>query len=237
MNLNNILVFVFSIVHEILNKEVFIIFKWMYKKWITRRILKEKNTNILSSEIPFNVIKNNIGRNCVINEEVKIYKETVRIGDFTYINGGKIFYAQIGKFCSIGYNVCFGSGEHFTNFVSTFPLKNKVVKIPGLVDFPEQKDCIIGNDVWIGNNAIIKQGVTIGSGAIIASGAIVTKDVEPYSIVAGIPAKTIKYRFNDDVIYKLLSIKWWDWDISKIDKVVKNNEFQDVEQFVHRYYK
>ncbi len=215
---------------------MFDIFKRIYKKWIVRKILKEKNTKILTAEIPLNVIKNNIGRNCVLNEEVKIYKETVRIGDFTYINGGKLFYAQIGKFCSIGYNVCLGSGEHFTDLVSTFPLKNKVAKIPGLVDFPKQIDCIIENDVWIGNNAIVKQGVTIGSGAIIASGAIVTKDVEPYSVVAGIPAKTIKHKFSDEITKKLLSIQWWDWDISKIEEVAKNNGFDDVEKFVNLYY-
>lgn len=89
---------------------------------------------------------------------------------------------------------------------------------------------IIGNDVWIGANAIILQGVTIGDGAIIAAGAVVTKDVPPYAIVGGVPAKVIKYRFSDEVILKLLQIKWWDkpeeWIIQKLEK------FTDVSGFV-----
>lgn len=129
----------------------------------------------------------------------------------------------------------FRGGEHYTHLVSTFPLKNKVANIEGLIDFPEQEDCIIEDDVWIGNGAIIRQGVRVGSGAVIASGAVVTRDVKPYSIVAGVPARVIRSRFEEKEVQKLLSIKWWDWDIDRIRNAVLNNEFDDIKSFTRRY--
>lgn len=83
------------------------------------------------------------------------------------------------------------------------------------------KDIIIGNDVWIGANVVILPGVTIGDGAILAAGAVVTKDVDPYAIVGGVPATVIKKRFSDDIIDKLLEIKWWDWSIEKIEENIE----------------
>lgn len=200
-----------------------------------RQELKKKNTTIFSKHIPITVMKS-IGRNCVLNKDVEIYKDDVTIGDYTYINGGKIFYCKIGKFCSIGYGVYFGSGEHYINRVSTFPLKYKVCNIPGLTDFPIQEQAVIGNDVWIGNNVVIKQGTYIGDGAIIASGAVVTKDVQPYTIVGGVPAKLIKNRFESLTIKKLLTIEWWNWSQNNLEKAVYNNKFDNIENFVNEYY-
>ncbi len=117
-----------------------------------------KNTTLFTDKIPEKIYKT-IGCNCVLNKDVEIFKEDVLIGDYTYINGGKLFYCQIGKFCSIGYGVCIGGGEHYVNKVTTYPLKYKLMKDGSLTDFPLQKNTIIGNDVWIGNNVIIKQGV------------------------------------------------------------------------------
>lgn len=208
--------------------------KYIKDKKIKKEVLKCKNTIIETSVIPHQVIKD-IGENCYISKDVKIYKDTVKIGDYTYINGGKIFYAQIGKYCSIAHGVYIGSGEHYIDRVTTFPIKNKIAGIKGLVDFPEQKDTIIGNDVWIGNNVCIKQGVKIGNGAIIASGAVVTRDVEPYTIVGGVPAKLIKKRFDDEIIKALLEIEWWNWEFEKIKKVAINNEFDDIKNFINKY--
>lgn len=201
--------------------------------YLKSKLRRKNNTVVQTNFIPVSVLKN-IGANCFISKETKIYKESVQIGDYTYMNGGKIFYAKIGKFCSIGYNVFLGSGEHYTNKVSTYPLKNKIGHLPGLIDFPEQKDCIIGNDVWIGNNVSIKQGITIGDGAIIANGAVVTHDVEPYTIVGGVPAKVIRMRFDKEIIEELLKIKWWNWDIDKIKQAVLNNEFDNIKEFVNK---
>lgn len=103
------------------------------------------------------------------------------------------------------------------------------------MDFPKQKDSVIGNDVWIGNNVCIKQGITIGDGAIIATGAVVTKNVLPYTIYGGVPAKLIKKRFTDEQIEELLKIKWWDWNIEKIKLATINNDFDNIDSFIKKY--
>ena len=100
---------------------------------------------------------------------------------------------------------------------------------------PQKDPVIIGNDVWIGMYAIVNRGIKIGDGAVVASGAVVTKDVPPYAIVGGNPAKIIKFRFSPEIIEKLLAIKWWDWDESLIKSRV--NDFYDIEQFCSKYYK
>lgn len=138
------------------------------------------------------------------------------IGSHTYIQkNSTIFNAEIGKFCSIASGVTIGPGIHKTDGISTHPtfyLKNTpLVKIFSKTNqFETSKQTIIGNDVWIGEKAIVIDGVRIGTGAIIAAGAVVTKDVEPYSIVGGVPAKHIKYRFNLNTREQLLASQWWD---------------------------
>jgi acetyltransferase-like isoleucine patch superfamily enzyme len=112
---------------------------------------------------------------------------------------------QIGNYCSISPGVRFLlGGEHQIDSISTFPFKVKCFGYD--YEAGSKGDIVVGDDVWIGTNAIICSGVKIGQGAIVAAGAVITKDVPPYSIVAGIPAKVIKYRFNQDIIDKLLSI-------------------------------
>jgi len=169
----------------------------------------------------------------------------VVIGEFTYINNAKIHNATIGKFCSIANGVNIGIGIHPTNeFISTHPAFFSKNNSGALVSFTNEnlytefKHITIGNDVWIGLNAILLDGIKIGDGAIIAAGAVVTKDVEPYSIVGGIPAKHIKYRFTKERRETLLSFQWWNkplgWimanvDIFQSDKffdVIKNNTFR-----------
>ena len=129
----------------------------------------------------------------------------------------------IGKFCSIacGAKFLFNSANHTLKSLSTYPFalmydewnmdKKDVAK-----GWDNKGDIVIGNDVWIGYNAIILSGVKIGDGAIVATGAVVTKDVKPYEIVGGIPAKVIRKRFSHEVIIKLQKMKWWNWPADKI---------------------
>jgi acetyltransferase-like isoleucine patch superfamily enzyme len=139
-----------------------------------------------------------------------------KIGAHTYIQKkSTIFNAEIGRFCSIASGVSIGPGIHKTDGVTThsaFYLKNSPLrKIYSKEDLFEcSKRTKIGHDVWIGERAIIIDGVTIGTGAIIAAGAVVTKDVNAYSIVGGVPAKIIKYRFDPYLIQKLIDSYWWD---------------------------
>jgi acetyltransferase-like isoleucine patch superfamily enzyme len=140
----------------------------------------------------------------------------VSIGDYSYIGGNcKIQYATIGKFCSIGPDVRIGLGIHPTHFKSTYPgfyTNSDYYRVDKLYNFDgeEYKKVEIGNDVWIGARATILDGVKVGDGAVIAAGAVVTKDVPPYAIVGGVPAKVIKYRFDDKRIKELLNEQWWD---------------------------
>lgn len=152
------------------------------------------------------------------------------IGDYTYgkpkvYDWGEGANLKIGKFCSISRDVkIFIGGNHRTDWITTYPFPSiqewsEALEIKG---HPATKgDVVIGNDVWIGNGATIFSGVKIADGAVIGGQAVVTKDVEPYNIVAGNPARVIKKRFDDDTINRLLKIEWWNWPTDKIKKNVK----------------
>ena len=143
----------------------------------------------------------------------------------------------IGKFCSIacGARFIFNSANHSLSSLSTYPfpiffeewnLDGKNIKNA----WDNKGDIVIGNDVWIGYEAVILAGVTIGDGAIIGTRAVVTKDVPPYSIVGGIPAKSIRKRFDDETIVELLRLKWWDWSEEKIAQNIQAIKSGQVEQ-------
>lgn len=138
---------------------------------------------------------------------------------YSWGEGAKII---IGNFCSIAKCDIYIGGNHRTDWVTTYPFghinKQPFNKFNGIGHPATNGDVIIGNDVWISNNVTIMSGVTIGDGAVIANNSHVVKNVEPYSIVGGNPAKLIKYRFTTEQIAKLLEIKWWYWDDDKINK-------------------
>ena len=128
----------------------------------------------------------------------------------------------IGKFCSIGYNVCLGPSQHALNLLSTHPFvcSHSNIELYGDLTTPmkfvkpnqaNNSGVVIENDVWIGHGAIIMDGVKIGNGAVIGAGAVVTKDVEPYAIMGGVPAKLIRYRFEQNIINELIDLRWWDY--------------------------
>lgn len=143
----------------------------------------------------------------------------------------------IGNFCSIAGNVhIYLGGNHRLDRVTTYPFghvyQNKFNMFNGEGHPSTKGDVIIGNDVWIGNDVTIMSGVTIGDGAVIANNSHVVKNVEPYSLVGGNPAKLIKYRFTTEQIEKLLQIKWWYWDDEKINKFTPLLCNSDIDQFI-----
>ena len=140
------------------------------------------------------------------------------------VNGDKL---RIGKFCSIacGAKFLFNSANHTLRSLSTYPfpifyeewgLEGKDIRQA----WDNKGDIVIGNDVWIGYQAVILAGVTVGDGAIIGSRAVVTRDVPPYTIVGGVPAKPIRKRFDEDTIARLRALRWWDWDQETIRRAI-----------------
>ena len=125
----------------------------------------------------------------------------------------EIINTRIGKYCSIASNVFIGGAEHPIDWIGTSPVfykgRDSIRLKLSEYERPKEKVTHIGNDVWIGYRACIKAGVSVGDGAIIGMGAIVTKDVPPYAIVAGNPAKVIRYRFSEELIESLLKSQWW----------------------------
>lgn len=144
--------------------------------------------------------------------------------------------AVIGSFCSIASNVRIGGAMHPVDWVSMSPVfysgRDSVRKKFSQFDRPADKTTNIGSDVWIGDGAIIKQGVNIGVGAVIGMGSIVTKDVPPYTIVAGNPAHPIRKRFSDDVISRLLESRWWEKSDKELESLAA--DIKDPEAFLNK---
>ena len=161
-----------------------------------------------------------LGKNCHFGANVRIYSEVslsaVTIGDYSYV-GGRTFaqHVSIGKFCSIGPDVRIGLGIHPVTHISTYPgfysrNASGAVKFIDKTIVEENAHINIGNDVWIGASAMIMDGVNIGHGAIVGAGAIVTRDVPAYAIVAGVPARHLRDRFDTEMVAFLLDFAWWD---------------------------
>lgn len=142
------------------------------------------------------------------------------IGNYCYI--GKFCYvtkASIGNYCSIANNVSIGQGEHDLTQIST-----NSIFYQNAYDKLTEKECVIGNDVWIGVDAIIQRGVVIGNGAVIGSNAVVTKNIPPYAIVVGSPARIIRYRFSDEKISSIENSKWWLYSPYEAKKIFETLE-------------
>jgi len=162
------------------------------------------------------------------------------VDKYSYFStNSKINNCQIGSYCSIAPNVIIGLGSHLIEkAVSVHPAFYLTQTDLGVAyadkDYtPKSPEIIIGNDVWIGTNAIIKDGIIVGDGAIIGAGAVVTKNVPPYAIVGGVPAKIIRYRFNQEQIEFLLNAKWW----KKEEWWLKENfkYFLNIDSFMNNF--
>lgn len=165
-------------------------------------------------------------------ENVENFEKNVKY-HFDFV-GDKLI---IGKFCMIASDVKFimNGANHLTDSLSTYPFAifgNGWENAMEGKSYPQKGNIHIGNDVWIGYNATIMAGVHIGDGAIIAANSTITKDVEPYTIVGGNPAKKIRKRFSEDVITKLLELKWWNWNMEKITKNIKNLTENKIENLI-----
>lgn len=151
----------------------------------------------------------------------------------------EITNASIGSFCSIANGVIIGGGMHPVSWVSTSPVfyegRDSVKAKFSTHSRKEVEKTIIGHDVWVGQNVLIKQGVKVGTGAVIGMGSVVTKDVAPYAIVAGIPAKELKKRFDEDVIKDLLNLKWWDLEDALLTNLAVN--IQNPKEFIKQFKK
>lgn len=164
-------------------------------------------------------------------------------GDYSYIvHDGSIIYATLGKFCSIAAFARINPGNHATWRASqhhfTYRSRQYGFDLGDDMEFFQwRRDhrVTIGNDVWIGHGAVIMPGVTIGDGAVVGSSAVVTKDVAPYTIVAGVPARMIKWRFPEVLAERLIALAWWDWDHDKLGETLPDMRALSVEAFVEKY--
>lgn len=156
------------------------------------------------------------------------------LGRHSYLGEGCIVYhkdTKVGSFCAIAHNVLIGAGKHPLDFFSIHPFiysANPLQKNDSACFFESYLPVEIGNDVWIGSNVVIMDEVKIGDGAVIGSNAVVTKDVPPYAILVGVPAKIIRYRFDSEKITKLLKLKWWELE----DKYLLNIPYDNVDECI-----
>lgn len=162
-------------------------------------------------------------------------------GDYSYTAGDvDIIYSEIGKFCSIASHVRINPGNHPMERVTQHHCTYRRAQFgfdtgddEAFFNWRREQKCIIGHDVWIGHGAIIMPGVKVGTGAVVGSGAVVTRNVEPYTVVVGVPAKPIRKRFSDEIAEKIMNSTWWDWDRETLRE--RFAELNEPDKFIRKY--
>lgn len=182
-----------------------------------------------------------LGRYAAVAERVVLRE--VAVGDFTYFERhGEAIYTSLGKFCSVAANVRINALEHPLERVTTHKISyrpNEYFRYLGVdASFRERRreqPVTIRNDVWIGHGAVILPGVTVGDGAVIGANAVVTSDVAPYTIVAGVPARRLRYRFPPETAKRLLALSWWDWPLERLFQAVPDMQELGVDAFLDKW--
>jgi acetyltransferase-like isoleucine patch superfamily enzyme len=209
---------------------------WRHPKAKARQVLGQRLYDLVADRIHYHYLSPHIhvpphGPDVIDAEQptwvlAKVYRTTPEDG----------YPVKVGKYCSIHHDAYFVLGSnHATGTVSTFHF-HRILGVPGEPEPPLSRGpIVVGNDVWIAWGAVVLSGVTIGDGAIVAMRALVTKDVEPYEIVGGVPARHLGWRFDEPTREALLRIRWWDWPEEVVRQRVDELESKDVAAFVDRY--
>ena len=202
--------------------------------WIRRRLLTKSVEGFVAAPDSY------------VNQHVhfegfnRLYPHTIvvnaSLGLFTYVaDRARVANCRIGRYCSIGPETLIGGlGRHPSRWLSSHPIFFSTKKQTGSITFADRDyfdelpQLIVGNDVWLGARAVVLDGLNVGDGAIIGAGAVVVRDVEPYSVVGGVPAKTIRMRYDDKTVSNLLEIKWWDWPTDRLRELAHLFRTDDV---------
>lgn len=182
-----------------------------------------------------------LGRFTEIKERVAFSDS--QLGDYSYVERqAEVIYAKIGKFCCIAANARINALEHPLERVSQHKMTYRAneyflgAKLDSEFRARRQGKLVeTGNDVWIGHGAIIKPGVKIGHGAVVAAGAIVTRDVPAYAVVAGVPARFLRWRFEPKISTRIIALAWWDWEHDRLAAAVEDMRLLSAEAFVKKY--
>lgn len=187
------------------------------------------------------VERSTLGRYTEVGARTRIVESTM--GDYSYVvNDGDIIYSRIGKFCSIAAQARINPGNHpmwrasqahFTYRAAAY--FDGETDEAAFFDWRRSHAVTIGHDVWIGHGGVVLPGVTIGTGAVIGAGAVVTKDVGPYEIAVGVPARPVKRRFPEAIAERLMALAWWDWEHQQLRRALPDFRSLPVEAFLETY--